>query len=453
MDPDERPQNFIPQKHANMRSITCYEGGIKERFERCLDLYLCPRVMKRKLNIDPESLVPKLPKPRELRPFPTTLCTQFVGHTGRVVVVVCEPRGQFCASGGDDCLVKLWEVETGRCLRTWKLDEPVADMKWNPNTDFGVLAVVAGRSLVLIATGAGSPDELETTTAFLSGAEDVAVETAARHEEGDSSEEEAEEAPAMEEGGEQGDAAVRKRDRAKLKWTAPMGAAARAHGVKVVLRSKWQLKQCCWHHKGDYLASVAPAGLASGVQIHQISKGRTQIPFTKNKGQVQNAMFHVSKPIIFVATQRHVRVYSLQTQQMMKKLQSGAKWISDVVLHPSGDHVVTTSYDCRVSWFDMDLSSEPFKSLRYHSQAVRKAAFHPTYPLMATASDDGTVHIFHARVFSDLMKNPLIVPLKILRGHEVKGGMGVMAVEFHPTQPWVFTGGADGTVRLFQNIP
>merc|ERR1719199_283074 len=74
MDPDERPQNFIPQKHANMRSVTCYEAGIKERFERCLDLYLCPRVMKRKLNIDPESLVPKLPKPRELRPFPTTLC-------------------------------------------------------------------------------------------------------------------------------------------------------------------------------------------------------------------------------------------------------------------------------------------------------------------------------------------------------------------------------------------
>ena len=78
---------------------------------------------------------------------------------------------------------------------------------------------------------------------------------------------------------------------------------------------------------------------------------------------------------------------------------------------------------------------------------------HKHYPLMASASDDGTVHIFHARVFSDLLKNPLIVPLKILRGHGVTGGLGVTSLVFHPKQPWVFSGGADGMVRLFQNIP
>ena len=57
-----------------MRELGRYKDFVKERFERCLDLYLCPRVHKRRLNIDPESLVPKLPKPRELRPFPTTMC-------------------------------------------------------------------------------------------------------------------------------------------------------------------------------------------------------------------------------------------------------------------------------------------------------------------------------------------------------------------------------------------
>ena len=91
--------------------------------------------------------------------------------------------------------------------------------------------------------------------------------------------------------------------------------------------------------------------------------------------------------------------------------------------------------------------------LEVYGGPVRKAAFHPHFPLLASASDDGTVHIFHARVFSDLMKNPLIVPLKILRGHEVSGGMGVMSIVFHPTQPWIFSGGADGTIRLFSNIP
>lgn len=38
---------------------------------------------------------------------------------------------------------------------------------------------------------------------------------------------------------------------------------------------------------------------------------------------------------------------------------------------------------------------------------------------MASGSDDGSVHVFHATVYSDLLRNPLIVPLKILRAHEV----------------------------------
>ena len=32
---------------------------------------------------------------------------------------------------------------------------------------------------------------------------------------------------------------------------------------------------------------------------------------------------------------------------------------------------------------------------------------------MATASDDGTVHVFHSTVYSDLLRDPLIVPVKV----------------------------------------
>lgn len=73
MDPEDRPTNFIPKKYENLRNVEFYDQLINERFERCLDLYLCPRMRKKKLDIDPESLIPKLPKPEELRPYPTTL--------------------------------------------------------------------------------------------------------------------------------------------------------------------------------------------------------------------------------------------------------------------------------------------------------------------------------------------------------------------------------------------
>jgi ribosome biogenesis protein ERB1 len=53
---------------------------------------------------------------------------------------------------------------------------------------------------------------------------------------------------------------------------------------------------------------------------------------------------------------------------------------------------------------------------------------------------------------SDLTRNPLIVPLKVLRGHGVKGGLGVLSIVFHPKQPWIFSSGADGVINLYQDI-
>lgn len=69
--------------------MPAYDRYIKERFERCLDLYLCPRTRRKRAFVkDPETLVPKLPKPQELQPFPTSLLIQFKGHAAQVRLVL-----------------------------------------------------------------------------------------------------------------------------------------------------------------------------------------------------------------------------------------------------------------------------------------------------------------------------------------------------------------------------
>jgi ribosome biogenesis protein ERB1 len=186
--------------------------------------------------------------------------------------------------------------------------------------------------------------------------------------------------------------------------------------------------------------------------VFQLSKQQSQDPLKKLKGKVQCVSFHPNKPFFFVATQTQVRVYNLVTQTLVRKLRSGAKWISSMEIHPSGDHCSVGSYDKRVVWFDMDLSEMPFKTLRYHSKAVRRVRFHKHYPLMATCSDDGSIHIFHTRVFNDLTRNPLIVPVKVLRGHDDVAGLSVLDISFHATEPWLFSCGADGSVYLYQNL-
>jgi len=47
------------------------------------------------------------------------------------------------------------------------------------------------------------------------------------------------------------------------------------------------------------------------------------------------------------------------------------------------------------------------------------------------------------------MTDPLIVPLKILRGHTVTGGLGVLQVAWTPKNPWLVSGGADGVVNVW----
>ncbi|KAG1688024.1 hypothetical protein DVH05_004434 [Phytophthora capsici] len=460
-EPEDRETNFMPKKFKSLREVCGYSGFVRERFERCLDLYLAPRVNKRKLNIDPESLVPELPKPQDLRPFPNTLALVFNGHTGRIRSLAVDPYGQYVASGSDDFTVRIWELETARCLQVYNVGAVVNKLSWNPNKDHQLLAVAAAKKVFIIATGTGSADQTELTNALVGDADDSIQTSSEKDDKTDSEVQVVDE----DEASVEADALKKKvpvtwrfysgtKDRHKSKKAAERPWLERrvGTGIRVVLHHTSDIKDVAWHYKGDYLSTVAPGAGSSAVLIHQLSKRKTQNPFQKSVGQVQCVLFHPSKPFFFHATQRHVRVYNLVKQSIVKKLSSGVKWISSMAVHPNGDHLLVGSYDRRLCWFDLDLSSRPFKTLKYHEKAVRDVSFHAKYPLMASASDDGTIHIFHAMVYSDLMKNPLIVPLKILRGHEVSGGLGVMALAFHPVLPWVVTGGADGSIRLFQNI-
>jgi len=114
---------------------------------------------------------------------------------------------------------------------------------------------------------------------------------------------------------------------------------------------------------GVFFADILAAN--KSVLIHQLSKHATQSPFRKVPGQVQRIQFHPHKPWFFAATQRYVRLYDLAGQTLVRTLQTGAKWISSMDVHPGGDNVLVGSYDKKLGWFDMDLGNKPYKTLRW----------------------------------------------------------------------------------------
>ncbi|KAF2189686.1 eukaryotic ribosome biogenesis protein-like protein 1 [Zopfia rhizophila CBS 207.26] len=427
-DEEDRETEYLPTDHDALRKVPGYDRFVKEKFERCLDLYLAPRVRRNKLNIDPESLLPKLPSPEELRPFPTTCAVIFRSHEGRVRSVSIDPRGNLLASGGDDGYVRVWELLTGRQLWNVKLsDEDAVDaVRWRPGKDVAILAAAAGESIYLIVPFAIlSPDVEQSSRDILDAGWGYAASNPSSSANGTTTKE----LPA--------------------RWSRP-GDHLEDKGVLVQATVRSAVKVINWHRRGEYLATVSPRGQSSSVAIHTLSKHLTQLPFRRLKGLAQSAQFHPSKPIFFVATKNSIRSYDLARQELVKILQPGAKWISSFDVHPGGDNIIVGTYDKRLLWHDLDLSTKPYKTLRYHKEAIRAVRFHQGgLPLFADASDDGSLQIFHGKVVGDLMENATIVPLKVLRGHQVKSRLGVMDIDWHPREPWCVSAGADGTCRLW----
>ncbi|XP_068188592.1 ribosome biogenesis protein bop1 [Antennarius striatus] len=414
-DPSDRKIPFVPRKFPSLRQVPAFPRFIHERFERCLDLYLCPRQRKMRVNVNPEDLIPKLPKPKDLQPFPTTQALVYRGHTGLVRSISVSPSGQWLASGSDDGSVRFWEVCSSRCVKTVQVGGAVKSVSWNPNPSVSLLAVALDTVVLILSHSQADRQVILASERLLSGPVEAEPTDGAE----------------------------------SVSWSEGEGEELE-QGIRLKITHPKVVHQVAWHAKGDYLASVMPDHSSHlQVFIHQVSRRRSQNPFRKNKGLVQCVSFHPIRPYFFVATQRSVRVYNLVKQEMTKKLQVNSKWISSMAVHPGGDHVICGSYDCRLSWFDLDLSTKPYRMLRHHKKAVRGVAYHRLYPLFASASDDGSVIVCHGTVYNDLLQNPLIVPVKVLRGHVITHDLGVLDVTFHPSQPWIFSSGADATIRLF----
>lgn len=436
-DPEDRVTNFLPTKYESLRHVPGYDHFINERFERCLDLYLAVRVRRDPQRVNPEDLIPELPSPQDLRPFPSGRSASIGPLPSRARSISVHPGGLWLLTGSDDGFVRLWEISSG-CerfslslgSRVPKLDgavPPITCVSWLPKDSVFVFAATVGATAFVVSCAGAlgvpaeesddllSPPAEEASSSVPSVSWSVMAEDAEdSYQSGDSS--------AM---------------RYKL----------------LAISHPRTLQMVTWHHKGDYFATVGKDSSGGTVAIHRLSQQSSQTPFKKKTAGVQTVRFHPTRPFFFVATKHSIRIYNLAAQEAVKTLKPGVRWISSIDIHPSGDHVLVGSYDKRLCWFDLDLSTRPYKAMRNHSHAVRAALYHPRLPLFASCADDGSAHVFHGTVYDDLNRNALIVPLKKLESfHTITKSLGVLDMAWHPRLPWLITSGADRGIHIFSDI-
>ncbi|XP_076049207.1 ribosome biogenesis protein bop1 isoform X2 [Oratosquilla oratoria] len=418
-EPYKRRYPFIPRKFTSVRNIPAWKTFLSERFERCLDLYLCPRKRISRIKARAKDLLPELPKPQDLRPFPTKEELIFKGHRSIIRTIAVHRDGKYLASGSDDRTVKIWEVSTGRCLRSFDMEGAVKCVSWNPNPKLFLLAVVVEKDVICL-----NPETYMTDKVVVQQTNSIFKEEP-----------------------DQGDYIQPDRVKSAVTWRKATDEEW-AKGWRIVVTHFKSVKSIVWHRQGDYFATVIPEGDNRSVLMHQMSRWRSQVPFYKAKGRVQCVQFHPKLPFLFVVTQSHIRVYNLQKQQLTKKVQANSKWVSSLAVHPGGEHFLIGCYDRRVTWFEMECTKRPH-ILRMHTQAVRSVGFHRKYPLFASCSDDGRIIVSHGMVYNDWLKDPLLVPVKELFGHDRFDDLYALDLVWHPHEPYLLTAGADATIRLW----
>ena len=406
----------LPVAFDALRRVPAWANAARAAFERCLDLYLCPRSKRRTPCVaDAASLLPDLPPPADLRPFPRRLAARLPDGGPAPLRAVCvDPAGQWIAAGGDAGVVTVWDAATGRRAgsRARGVGRPRARLA----------PVPAGRP----PAGRGGGGWCRPAGAPGRGHRRPESRVRGRAER------------------VRGSGGCHSRPRgcrlAQSGWRRP----DRRHRPGVATTS------IAWHGAGDYLVSTArSAPGARGVAVHRVSTATTQHPLRRVKAPPAAAVFHPTRPAMLVGAGPAVRVYDLSRLALERKLIGGAGGVAAIAPHARGDHVVTAGDGGGAAWYDLDAGSRPHRVLRYHRAATRSAAFHPTLPLLATAGDDGAAHVLHATVYSDLATPPLIVPLKVLPAHSVRAAEGALSVAWHPGQPWLYTAGADGCVCVW----
>lgn len=231
-EPHKRKLHFVPQKFKSLRQVPYYDRYIRERFLRCLDLYLCPRAKRTKVTVQPEDLIPKLPSPRDLQPFPTVESMVYRGHTDLVRAISIEPKGQYLVTGSDDTSIRIWEISTGRCIKTINTKGVVRSVAWCPNPKLSLIAVATDKRCLLINPYVGDIKLISKKT------DDILAE-----------------APIS-------DQLENEKIKAAIKWSTDISEDEKKDGVRIVISHFQEIKQVTWHGRGDYFATVMPSGVS-----------------------------------------------------------------------------------------------------------------------------------------------------------------------------------------------
>ena len=425
-----------------LRRIPRYDNLIEEELERCCDLFLSARTIRKKLDLKENDVLPDLPKPEELRPFPTKECMVYKGHESSIRDICCDPNGNVLISADNGNLVFFWDILTGKIITKFDLKEKVR--KININKFLKLIVICTETHIFFIL-----PKYLEKKykeEILILVKEKIypkIIENKVAKEDNKGGEKENNNNITIND---------------SFVWHIPK-SDSKKEKQGILFYMKWTqgvIKNLVWHNKGDYFGTLSKNSQGkTQVYIHSLTKMTHQLPISHIKGNANCISFHPNKPYFIVATNSNIFVYNLQKQELSRKFISNLNTINRISIHKNGNDLIAGDKSGKVAWFQLELSSKPFKLMDYHQDKIKSVEFNNSFPLFLSCSRNGKLVVYYGKVNEEELVDPLIVPLKVLKINtndtesNNKGNKLFTCACFHPNQIWIFSGGEDGKIRMW----
>ena len=424
-----------------LRRIPRYDNLIEEELERCCDLFLSARTIRKKLDLKENDVLPDLPKPEELRPFPTKECMVYKGHESSIRDICCDPNGNVLISADNGNLVFFWDILTGKIITKFDLKEKVRKININK---FLKLIVICTETHIFFILPRYLEKKYKEEILTL-----VKEKIYPKIIENKNTKEEEKESNKDNNNITINDSFV---------WHIPK-SDSKKEKQGILFYMKWTqgvIKNLVWHNKGDYFGTLSKNSQGkTQVYIHSLTKMTHQLPISHIKGNANCISFHPNKPYFIVATNSNIFVYNLQKQELSRKFISNLNTINRISIHKNGNDLIAGDKSGKVAWFQLELSSKPFKLMDYHQDKIKSVEFNNSFPLFLSCSRNGKLVVYYGKVNEEELVDPLIVPLKVLKINtndtesNNKGNKLFTCACFHPNQIWIFSGGEDGKIRMW----
>jgi len=221
------------------------------------------------------------------------------------------------------------------------------------------------------------------------------------------------------------------------------------------LKNIKRVKAVCFHSEMSWVIVALHSGV---VQIWDYDYAVMCDEYNAHSGPCRTVDFHQNQPLFCTGGDDHlVKVFNYKKKQLLFELSGHLDYVRSVQFHNEYPWILSASDDHMINIWNWQ-SRTSVAVLTGHSNYVMSAKFHPTEDLIVSASMDATVRVWDISKLSRFRsaaagrsRSQYALPDDykvqfVLTGHS----KGVNWADFHPTMPYIVSGGDDRQVLVFQ---